>query len=758
MEELKKYDQWIVWKYSDDTNGKATKLPISPHSGEVCAVTKSENYSTFEHCLNIYQNHNDLVAGIAFCLTENDPFCFIDIDKTQNPEYLELQKKIFAHTSSYAEISPSGQGLHIICKAKLPSGKKRYACEIYTQDRYVTVTGNVYRAAPIVDEQDVCEQLWAKLGGVTEENKTKSQLPMQLQLQSDEEVYKAAISANNAWKFYNLWVGEWSQYYDTQSEADFALVNILAFYTKNTEQIARMFRLSALGQRAKAHRVDYMRWMLDRCFDRDMPEINIDGIVKDIEQKMQVVAAEKQTLPTIATPERTPQTYPRKPIPGLVGQIASFIYDASARAIPEVAMSAAFGFVAGIVGRAYNVQGDGLNIYVCAMARTGRGKNFGVANVDKLVTQIQKISKDAIPFIGPSEIMSGSALIKSFVSQPSYCSFCGEIGKKMQQMVNPRASNAEQSQNRLLLDLYTKSSKGQRFGKTAYSKKEDSLNEILSPALTICGESNPDTFYNSFTEAQITEGLVSRFWILESDSPRLRKNKFAYQVQPSAELLGSIIDLSATAQRLNSQNEVIDVKLSAEADELLDKYDDDCDWRINNVDNVAYQNLWTRAGRQAVKIAAIVAVGMNPFAPLITRSVLEWAINEVNLSVNSVVKRVEQGDIASSDNEALQIDNLKLIIKDYMTASFASIRGYSKGVHGKQMHQDKVVTWSYMYNRARQLKAFSRSQWGVKRSLEGAINNLVLQGAIAEVSKIDLKQKYNVSVKAWGVVDVEHFL
>ena len=45
----------------------------------------------------------------------------------------------------------------------------------------------------------------------------------------------------------SLWAGEWEQSYDSQSEADIALCNYLAFWTgKDAEQMDRLFRRSGL--------------------------------------------------------------------------------------------------------------------------------------------------------------------------------------------------------------------------------------------------------------------------------------------------------------------------------------------------------------------------------------------------------------------------------------------------------------------------------------------------------------------------------
>jgi primase-polymerase (primpol)-like protein len=66
--------------------------------------------------------------------------------------------------------------------------------------------------------------------------------------------------------------------YQSQSEADFALVDIVAFYTQNRKQIARIFRLSALGKRDKAKRDRYIEYMVEKSFDRQLPKIDIEGL------------------------------------------------------------------------------------------------------------------------------------------------------------------------------------------------------------------------------------------------------------------------------------------------------------------------------------------------------------------------------------------------------------------------------------------------------------------------------------------------
>ena len=82
---------------------------------------------------------------------------------------------------------------------------------------------------------------------------------------ADAEILTAAKNAKNGDKFRKLWAGQWQTLgYPSQSEADEALVGMLAFWTgPNSDRIDQMFRRSGL-YRHKWERPDYR----DRTIDR----------------------------------------------------------------------------------------------------------------------------------------------------------------------------------------------------------------------------------------------------------------------------------------------------------------------------------------------------------------------------------------------------------------------------------------------------------------------------------------------------------
>jgi hypothetical protein len=81
---------------------------------------------------------------------------------------------------------------------------------------------------------------------------------------TDEEVISLARSAKNAAKFEALWQGDISGY-ASHSEADQALVSLLAFYTQDENQLDSLYRQSAHCREKWLKRSDYRRSTIDKA-------------------------------------------------------------------------------------------------------------------------------------------------------------------------------------------------------------------------------------------------------------------------------------------------------------------------------------------------------------------------------------------------------------------------------------------------------------------------------------------------------------
>lgn len=757
--EMRIYPQWVVWRYEDQDSKKPTKVPYSAKTGHLASVTDPNTWAGFDECVNAMSS--GWYAGIGFVLTENDPYSFIDLDDTKGDQTaLDRQIKIFNEFNSYAERSPSGSGLHIIVKGAVPSGRRRSFIEVYSSLRYMTMTGDIYRNAPINDCNELLNVLWGQMGqgsvavahyaGLAEAKET------------DEQVYNRAVAAANGDKFAELYAGKWEGMYASQSEADFALVDIIAFYTQNRAQISRMFRASGLGQRDKAKRDDYVSYMLNKCFDRMLPPVDVDGLRNKLDEAIAKKEAADRAAALSQNSEATP--HPKAPAPnlneaskvytvppGLVGEIAQYIYAQAPRPVPEIALAGALGLVAGIVGRAYNISGTGLNQYVLLLAPTGTGKEAIASGIDKLMAQVIRTVPAAVDFIGPGEIASSQAVVKYMSKGPtSFVSLVGEFGIYLQQMASVNAPPHLLGLRRFLLDAYNKSGEGKVLRPSIYSDKDKNTAAVLSPAVTLMGESTPEKFYEGLHEGLISEGLLPRFTMIEYHGERPALNPGHLSAQPSFELIDRLSTLCAHALMLNSQHKAIHVVSDPTARELFQQFDAHCDANINTSDREVRRHLWNRAHVKALKLAGIIAVGCNPYDPTITADVASWAINLVVADVRNLLARFDAGEIGIDNDETKQLAKVISCVKDFVVSPWPDVAKYA-GEGMSNLHSNRIVPYSYVQRRLAAVAVFRKDRIGASGAIKRALKTLCERGDLQEVSRATLAKDYGTSAVAYMV-------
>lgn len=248
--EMKGYPHWLVWKLIDKGGEKPSKVPFSVHGG-AAAVNDSATWGTFKEAASAYEVGQ--YDGIGFVFT-GTPFVGIDIDGCIDQETGEIAHEandIIKTANSYTELSQSGKGFHIIMQGKLPDGRRRSGqFEMYGNGspRYFAMTGNLWgECAGIAENQDAIDAVHQKyIAKQKQENHTKG-IPQQTAYLEDEQLITAAAAARNGGAFSALYNGDWRSEYNSQSEADIAFCNMLAFWTGcNDEQMDRIFRSSGL--------------------------------------------------------------------------------------------------------------------------------------------------------------------------------------------------------------------------------------------------------------------------------------------------------------------------------------------------------------------------------------------------------------------------------------------------------------------------------------------------------------------------------
>lgn len=745
-EELRAYPQWVCWRYVQVPGAtKPTKVPFSPKTGYEASVIDRSGWVTFAEAVAASHNY----SGIGFVLTVDDPYTFIDLDDTEGDEQLlERQKAIHEAFNSYSELSPSGKGIHIIVKGHVSAGRKKHHVEIYSSLRYMTVTGNVYHDAPIREQQGFVDILWSEIGKDYAVYDTQG---TEVAAETNETVLERATNAANGDKFTKLWRGEWQGLYSSQSEADFALIDILSFYSQNRHQIRTMFLASALGAREKARRVDYVDRMISRSFDRQIPKLDFEGLKNSIALRL----AEAEANPLITN---VPATYsyddgPELP-PGLVGELAQFIYEASPRPVKDIALMGAIGVMSGIVGRAYNVSGTGLNIYSLLLARTGRGKEAMSSGIDKLLNAVKLSIPSIQTFIGPGDIASGQSLIKYMSStSSSFVSIIGEFDKLLSALSHQRANSAMIMLRKCILDMYGKSGFGQTYRPMIYSDEKKSTQAIQSPSFSILAECTPEKFYELLSENLISEGLLPRFLVIEylGDRPPLNSNHTT--ATPSEALKRALIAVTGAALTLMKGSDgtfrVVNIQMDNDAKELFNEFDLFCDNQINSANRDAVAQLWNRAHLKVLKLAGIVAVGINPYQPQITRAGAAWAMRFVERDVRNLLSRFDAGEIGS--DEGKQLSDLRKLFSEYVHGDYGQVAKYTVP---RNLHAAKIVPVSYISRRLLATASFRNDRLGASNALKRSLAILLDQAEIVEFNRDQLQREFGTSSRAFMVKEM----
>jgi len=278
-QELKDLKQWIMWKLEIGKDERLTKVPYRIDlPGAHASTTNPKSWTTFKNAVFTLENEKGY-SGIGFVFTKDDPYIALDFDKCIEKEtglvYPSIEQDIVS-LNSYTEISQSGVGIHVIGKGINPDpdgkGSKKGNFEMYSKERYFAITGNVYRDFPkSINEIPFTHLniLYKKyLLNISKETKPKNIQELKARnnlFLGDSEILSICERAGNSIKFNSLWRGN-TIGYPSQSEADLALCNMLAFYTKDHNQLQRLLRSSGL-YREKMDRIDYITATITKSLD-----------------------------------------------------------------------------------------------------------------------------------------------------------------------------------------------------------------------------------------------------------------------------------------------------------------------------------------------------------------------------------------------------------------------------------------------------------------------------------------------------------
>lgn len=255
-DELKRCPQWVCWQSEPDPKSHSgiKKTPINPRTGGKAMSNNPDTWCDFKTAVRASRNY----SGIGFMFSGSGYFgvdlddCFPEIEG-----YLRGEKNFVSDFAdglgSYTELSQSCHGLHIICRGSLPEGARRKGkFEMYDKGRYFIMTGNPLdpdNVKPVADCTESIKFLHEKYLSSKPAPRPVSataQFSVNPVNMAVSEILEKAFASKSGEKFRKLYSGDFSDY-PSQSEADMAFCNMLAFWCgRDTAKMDDIFRNSGL--------------------------------------------------------------------------------------------------------------------------------------------------------------------------------------------------------------------------------------------------------------------------------------------------------------------------------------------------------------------------------------------------------------------------------------------------------------------------------------------------------------------------------
>jgi len=269
--------RWLCWRYKTQSDGKVTKVPYRARARGL--PRKPDGSSTNPASWCDYQTAVAAVAanpkldGLGFAL--GDGFVGVDLDHcidSETGEVAEWAQAIVGLLDSYTEVSPSGQGLHVIVRGSVTEDRRKRvgmpgggALEVYAHGRYFTVSGRRFGAREAVEERSAALATlvaWhlALPSKAPKEPQESSAPRVDTHTDFPRQRHGALLEHDERYKA--TWEHERPDLSDQSlSTYDLALCSLAAQYGWTADELAALIRTHRAehGETEKARRVDYVQ-------------------------------------------------------------------------------------------------------------------------------------------------------------------------------------------------------------------------------------------------------------------------------------------------------------------------------------------------------------------------------------------------------------------------------------------------------------------------------------------------------------------
>lgn len=705
-DELKSRRQWVIWK-SVLADGKVTKPPHNPRTLYPASITDPTHWGSFDEAVQAFRDNPSIVSGIGFVFTAGDDYFGIDLDDESKvlPENLPARRALVAqlleNLDTYTEMSPSGQGLHMIGKGRLPIAGHRSTklqFEIYQEERYFTITGDLFMGrGQIKPEQEFIDALAQSILQQREQPPSVADTDVHRRLDLlDEEVIRLATNFHpNFAPRFNCQTGcepgEWSDTF-------MAVVGLIERFTGSVNQVKRIVFNSPMVMQAKPSGANESR--LDKArrnFDHVLAKVrqNNNGMMSfaahgrqqwENIQRAKAERAQKIAEEMLRKAEETfsangvnlLKAFPLDPKylelsvpPGIVGRFCEATAAACYNPYPKFSIPATIATLSGVIGRSYKLpSGNGLNVNFILAAPTSSGKTQTMSAWEHFLYRASRQIGNNLQGQSRTRLIKASAssiqgIFPDFMETPSAVWFISECASQLRQMSDPKSTTDGQLRD-AYNDLYDISSIGKVFSppRSTANRKAELLpieNLAISTYWTTT-TSKFDVFNDDAADGFLSRVIVIRHphsagepipeWELQRELPDDLNQALVARLAAAKQFDETFAMSAQDGARMITVVSTAEVEGMAWAFRQISE-------RIKNASldgtmPIAYTAV-SRLPVTAMRIAAMLAVMDNPYSPAITTEQFQWAFGYLLQNTAALLSDMDRGELGASMSKDMDV-------------------------------------------------------------------------------------------------------
>lgn len=623
--------QWICWRYVGTDRRKVPfqfdGQPAKSNDPQTWGPLPDSTPAGFE--------------GLGFVFAPDGGIFGVDLDGCITPDG-EIQlwaTEILAQFATYAEISPSGLGIKLFGRGRIPGGVGRQAkldnpavsdrapaVEVYGRGRYFTVTGlRISEVLDLTDCQTALEALYARFWPPSV-GKGKEYQPAALPASDVEQralAYLAKVPPAVSGS------GGHNQTFCA------ACVLVLGFGLSPERALPLLADWNATCQPpwtekdlqhklTDAGKKEGPRgWLLD---DRGYngPDIDLRAMLASLTESSTDEPAGSE--PLIEFPQICLDS-----MPWLMRLAFDYVIETAIKPQSQLTLAALIAFFGAVFGRKVRDDyGTRTNVMTLGLAPSGAGKEHPRQVVKRLLDDC-----GLLLISGPERVGSHAGIVSSMAQHPVRLFQLDEIGRLLATMRDPRHAPHLYNVGTVLMQLY--SSAGTTWTGDAYADL-NKVKRINQPCVCVFGTAVPEGFYSGLTPENLSDGLLGRLIVFESAGYGSRQKP--EDKPPPAKLLDGVKrwHKETATGNLNAVNPTpLRVEKTSEAVCRHEQYCDEVHGKHRAEDDVRAA-VWSRAPEKEAKLALIYACcEARTMPPTITLAAVDWARGLVNYSTRLVL-------------------------------------------------------------------------------------------------------------------------